>query len=39
LALVGRNLLDKQHVEYGSYFSSVPTAVQREVYATLRWSF
>ena len=39
LGLVGRNLLNKQHVEYGSYFLSVPTAVQREVYATLRWNF
>jgi len=39
LAVVGRNLLEKQHVEFGSYLFSVPTPVQREVYATLSWNF
>ncbi len=39
LALVGRNLLNKQHMEFGSFIFSVPTPVQREVYATLRWDF
>lgn len=39
LALVGRNLLDKQHAEFGNFIYSVPTTVQREVYATVRWNF
>ncbi|MDD2724269.1 MAG: TonB-dependent receptor [Methylovulum sp.] len=39
LALVGRNLLETQHVEFGSYLFSIPTAAQREVYATLSWNF
>lgn len=39
LALVGRNLLDSYHFEYGSDLFSTATAVQREVYGTLRWQF
>ncbi|WP_082880922.1 TonB-dependent siderophore receptor [Methylomonas sp. DH-1] len=39
LALVGRNLLDSYHFEYGSDLFSTATAVQREVYGTLRWHF
>lgn len=39
LALVGRNLLNSYHFEYGSDMFSTATAVQREVYGTLRWQF
>lgn len=39
LALVGRNLLNSSHFEYGSDLFSTATAVQREVYGTLRWDF
>ncbi|WP_020482022.1 TonB-dependent receptor plug domain-containing protein [Methylomonas sp. MK1] len=39
LALVGRNLLNSSHFEYGSDMFSTATAVQREVYGTLRWDF
>ena len=39
VALVCRNLLNKQHSKFGNFIDSVPTAVQREVYATIRWSF
>lgn len=39
LSLVGKNLLHEHHLEYGKVFFSVPTLVQREVYATIRWEF
>lgn len=38
-ALVGRNLLNSCHFEYASDMFSTATAVQREVYGTLRWDF
>jgi iron complex outermembrane receptor protein len=39
LAIVGRNLINDEHLEFGSLFFSAPTPVQREAYATLRWDF
>lgn len=39
LSLIGRNLLNKQHVEFGSAFYAQATAIQREIYATMRWEF
>lgn len=39
VGLVGRNLLNSSHFEYGSDMFSTATAVQREVYGTLRWHF
>ncbi|MBS3954370.1 MAG: TonB-dependent receptor [Methylomicrobium sp.] len=39
LSLIGRNLLNKQHVEFGSAFFAQATAIQREIYATVRWEF
>lgn len=39
LAVVGRNLLEKQHTEFGSDFYSQTTAVQREIFAYARWHF
>jgi iron complex outermembrane receptor protein len=39
LAVVGRNLINDHHQEFGSVFFSMPTAIQREVYATVRWNF
>jgi iron complex outermembrane receptor protein len=39
LALAGHNLPNNQHRGFGRFIYSVPTAVQREVYATLRRDF
>ncbi len=40
LALVGQNLLDRQHPEFVSDFlASTQTQVRRSVYASLRWTF
>ncbi len=39
LGVVGRNLLNSSHFEYGADMFSTATAVQREVYGTLRWHF
>jgi len=37
-ALIWRNQLDKQHVEFGSFFSRRLPPL-REVFATIRWNF
>lgn len=39
LSLVGRNLLKKQHVEFGSDFFAPASAIQREIFAQMRWQF
>jgi iron complex outermembrane recepter protein len=40
LAVVGQNLLDNQHPEFlGTILRTVPTEVQRGVYARLTWRF
>jgi iron complex outermembrane receptor protein len=40
VALVGQNLLDKDHPEYGSQFITSPlAAIERSVYVKLDWKF
>tara|TARA_Y100000588_G_C13421689_1_gene571867 strand:+ start:84 stop:356 length:273 start_codon:yes stop_codon:yes gene_type:complete len=40
VALVGQNLLDEHHPEFVDLFvDSLPTEVQRGVYATAAWEF
>ena len=40
VAIVGQNLLNSSHLEYGSVFSnSATTEVQRGVYARIDWRF
>jgi hypothetical protein len=37
--LFGRNVLNNEHGEFDSAFFSQATAIQREIYATVRWEF
>ena len=40
IAIIGRNLLDDQHREFGtSFFSAVPAEVQRSVFGLISYSF
>ncbi|HSR35810.1 MAG TPA: hypothetical protein VLL73_01420, partial [Desulfurivibrionaceae bacterium] len=40
LALVGRNLLDDGHPEFGQrYINIVPSEIERSVYGKATWSF
>ncbi len=39
VSLVGRNLLDEDHMEYVAESFSIPTVVPRSYYAKVRWSF
>lgn len=41
LAVVGQNLFDAQHYEFGKdmYLQAVPTAVERSMYGKITWSF
>jgi len=40
LSLVGQNLLEESHLEYNPFtFPTVPTQVERGVYAMLEWKF
>jgi iron complex outermembrane receptor protein len=41
LALVGQNLLDKQHPEFSAplYVNSIPTELERGVYGKITWRF
>lgn len=39
LSVVGRNLLQKQHLEFGSEFFTPASAIQREIFAHIRWQF
>jgi len=38
-ALIGRNLLESVHFEANSYYQSIATGVQREVYFSVKWQF
>jgi len=41
LSLIGQNLLDNQHPEFGMplYIKSLPTEIERSVYAKVTWEF
>jgi iron complex outermembrane recepter protein len=39
LSVMGRNLLEENHFEYGAESFTLPTEVPRSVYAKIRWSF
>ncbi len=39
LALIGRNLTDKEHLEYLNELHTFPTQVERSFYAQMKWQF
>jgi iron complex outermembrane recepter protein len=39
LSIVGQNLLDRQHPEFGEGFLVLPTEIERSVYAKATWRF
>ena len=39
LALIGRNLTDKEHLEYLNELHTFPTQVERSFYAQMKWTF
>ena len=39
ISVVGQNLFDKEHREFGRTFFNVPSVVERSIYGSLSWKF